>query len=64
MSDIDFFFFWKVMRQSKNAVIKLCFPSTELDSKKRPETVRNVRRNHTHIHNTTLADLFVSTLRW
>lgn len=34
--------FWKVMRQSKNAIIKLCFPSTEPASKKRPETVRNV----------------------
>ncbi|XP_058473357.1 unconventional myosin-Ih isoform X2 [Solea solea] len=29
----------EVMRQSKNAVIKLCFPSTEPDSKRRPETV-------------------------
>lgn len=29
------------MRQSKNAIIKHCFPSTEPDSKKRPETVRN-----------------------
>lgn len=29
------------MRQSKNAVIKHCFPPTEPDSKKRPETVSN-----------------------
>ncbi|XP_041666634.1 unconventional myosin-Ih isoform X2 [Cheilinus undulatus] len=29
----------EVMRQSKNAIIKHCFPSTEPDSKKRPETV-------------------------
>ncbi|KAK1884380.1 Unconventional myosin-Ih [Dissostichus eleginoides] len=29
----------EVMRQSKNAIIKLCFPSTEPDSKRRPETV-------------------------
>uniref|UniRef100_A0A667ZX24 Myosin IHb n=1 Tax=Myripristis murdjan TaxID=586833 RepID=A0A667ZX24_9TELE len=28
-----------VMRQSKNSIIKHCFPSTEPDSKKRPETV-------------------------
>lgn len=27
------------MRQSKNAIVKHCFPSTEPDSKKRPETV-------------------------
>lgn len=33
--------FLKVMRQSKNAIIKLCFPSTEPDSKRRPETVRS-----------------------
>uniref|UniRef100_A0A3B4XJS2 Unconventional myosin-Ih-like n=1 Tax=Seriola lalandi dorsalis TaxID=1841481 RepID=A0A3B4XJS2_SERLL len=32
-------FLLKVMRQSKNAIIKHCFPSTEPDSKKRPETV-------------------------
>lgn len=48
-------FYWKVMRQSKNAVIKLCFPSTEPDSKKRPETVRNVSdgttQTHTQSHN-------------
>lgn len=31
----------KVMRQSKNAIIKHCFPSSEPDSKRRPETVRN-----------------------
>uniref|UniRef100_A0AAQ5YVI2 Myosin IHb n=1 Tax=Amphiprion ocellaris TaxID=80972 RepID=A0AAQ5YVI2_AMPOC len=29
----------EVMRQSKNAIIKHCFPSTEPDSKRRPETV-------------------------
>ncbi|KAM9306346.1 unconventional myosin-Ih [Pholidichthys leucotaenia] len=29
----------EVMRQSKNAIIKHCFPSSEPDSKKRPETV-------------------------
>uniref|UniRef100_A0A3Q3MS14 Myosin IHb n=1 Tax=Labrus bergylta TaxID=56723 RepID=A0A3Q3MS14_9LABR len=29
----------EVMRQSKNTVIKHCFPSTEPDSKRRPETV-------------------------
>ncbi|XP_042158138.1 unconventional myosin-Ih isoform X3 [Oncorhynchus tshawytscha] len=29
----------EVMRQSKNAIVKHCFPSTEPDSKKRPETV-------------------------
>lgn len=29
------------MRQSKNAIIKHCFPLTEPDSKRRPETVRN-----------------------
>ncbi|KAM3874507.1 unconventional myosin-Ih-like [Diretmus argenteus] len=29
----------EVMRQSKNVIIKHCFPSTEPDSKKRPETV-------------------------
>lgn len=29
------------MRQSKNAIIKHCFPSNEPDNKKRPETVRN-----------------------
>ncbi|KAI4816741.1 hypothetical protein KUCAC02_009054 [Chaenocephalus aceratus] len=29
----------EVMRQSKNAIIKVCFPSTEPDSKRRPETV-------------------------
>uniref|UniRef100_A0A3Q3W6N5 Uncharacterized protein n=1 Tax=Mola mola TaxID=94237 RepID=A0A3Q3W6N5_MOLML len=29
----------EVMRQSKNAIIQHCFPSTEPDSKKRPETV-------------------------
>ncbi|XP_013859201.1 unconventional myosin-Ih [Austrofundulus limnaeus] len=29
----------EVMRQSKNAIIKHCFPSNEPDSKKRPETV-------------------------
>ncbi|CAL8321088.1 unnamed protein product [Lota lota] len=29
----------EVMRQSKNAIIKHCFPYTEPDSKKRPETV-------------------------
>uniref|UniRef100_A0A8D2ZIK2 Myosin IHb n=1 Tax=Scophthalmus maximus TaxID=52904 RepID=A0A8D2ZIK2_SCOMX len=28
-----------VMRQSKNAIIRHCFPSTEPDSKRRPETV-------------------------
>lgn len=53
------------MRQSKNAIIKLCFPSTESDSKKRPETVRNVsagRWNHALIYKLTL--LFVSPLRW
>uniref|UniRef100_A0A668AEP5 Myosin IHb n=1 Tax=Myripristis murdjan TaxID=586833 RepID=A0A668AEP5_9TELE len=33
------FFPIKVMRQSKNSIIKHCFPSTEPDSKKRPETV-------------------------
>lgn len=56
---------WKVMRQSKNAIIKLCFPSTESDSKKRPETVRSVsagRWNHAFIYKLTL--LFVSPLRW
>lgn len=49
------------MQQSKNAVIKLCFPSTEKDSKKRPETVRNVSdrtpphtHTHIHLHKTTL----------
>ncbi|XP_068190272.1 unconventional myosin-Ih isoform X1 [Antennarius striatus] len=29
----------EVMRQSNNAIIRHCFPSTEPDSKKRPETV-------------------------
>ncbi|KAK6315826.1 hypothetical protein J4Q44_G00133500 [Coregonus suidteri] len=29
----------EVMRQSKNAIVKHCFPTTEPDSKKRPETV-------------------------
>uniref|UniRef100_A0A672ZM40 Myosin IHb n=1 Tax=Sphaeramia orbicularis TaxID=375764 RepID=A0A672ZM40_9TELE len=29
----------EVMRQSKNTIIRLCFPSTEPDSKRRPETV-------------------------
>ncbi|KAM6901705.1 LOW QUALITY PROTEIN: unconventional myosin-Ih [Lycodopsis pacificus] len=29
----------EVMRQSKNAIIKHCFPSSEPDSKRRPETV-------------------------
>uniref|UniRef100_A0A8D3BTC2 Myosin IHb n=1 Tax=Scophthalmus maximus TaxID=52904 RepID=A0A8D3BTC2_SCOMX len=29
----------EVMRQSKNAIIRHCFPSTEPDSKRRPETV-------------------------
>uniref|UniRef100_A0A3Q4M8E0 Unconventional myosin-Ih-like n=1 Tax=Neolamprologus brichardi TaxID=32507 RepID=A0A3Q4M8E0_NEOBR len=29
----------EVMRQSKNGIIKHCFPSTEPDSKRRPETV-------------------------
>ncbi|KAK7895286.1 hypothetical protein WMY93_020611 [Mugilogobius chulae] len=29
----------EVMRQSSNAIIKLCFPASEPDSKKRPETV-------------------------
>ncbi|XP_045923595.1 unconventional myosin-Ih [Micropterus dolomieu] len=29
----------EVMRKSKNAIIKHCFPSTEPDSKRRPETV-------------------------
>ncbi|KAJ3605608.1 hypothetical protein NHX12_027653 [Muraenolepis orangiensis] len=29
----------EVMRQSKNAIVQHCFPSTEPDSKKRPETV-------------------------
>uniref|UniRef100_A0A665TZH4 Myosin IHb n=1 Tax=Echeneis naucrates TaxID=173247 RepID=A0A665TZH4_ECHNA len=29
----------EVMRQSKNAIVKHCFPSTEPDSKRRPETV-------------------------
>uniref|UniRef100_A0A4W5Q9V9 Myosin IH n=1 Tax=Hucho hucho TaxID=62062 RepID=A0A4W5Q9V9_9TELE len=29
----------EVMRHSKNAIVKHCFPSTEPDSKKRPETV-------------------------
>ncbi|CAJ1070558.1 LOW QUALITY PROTEIN: unconventional myosin-Ih [Xyrichtys novacula] len=29
----------EVMRQSKNAIIKHCFPPTEPDSKRRPETV-------------------------
>nr|XP_020474253.1 unconventional myosin-Ih-like isoform X2 [Monopterus albus] len=29
----------EVMRQSKNPIIQLCFPATEPDSKKRPETV-------------------------
>ncbi|KAL0965644.1 hypothetical protein UPYG_G00283890 [Umbra pygmaea] len=29
----------EVMRQSKNAIIQNCFPTTEPDSKKRPETV-------------------------
>lgn len=28
------------MRQSKNAIVKHCFPATEPDSKRRPETVR------------------------
>uniref|UniRef100_A0A8C7DPT4 Myosin IH n=1 Tax=Oncorhynchus kisutch TaxID=8019 RepID=A0A8C7DPT4_ONCKI len=32
-------FHLQVMRQSKNAIVKHCFPSTEPDSKKRPETV-------------------------
>lgn len=32
---------FKVMQQSKNAIIKHCFPSTEPDTKRRPETVRN-----------------------
>lgn len=56
---------WKVMRQSKNAIIKVCFPSTESDSKKRPETVRNVsagRCNNALVYKLTL--LFVSPLRW
>lgn len=30
----------QVMRQSKNAIVKHCFPATEPDSKRRPETVR------------------------
>ncbi|XP_020780772.2 unconventional myosin-Ih [Boleophthalmus pectinirostris] len=29
----------EVMRQSSNAIIKICFPATEPDSKRRPETV-------------------------
>uniref|UniRef100_A0A4W5Q9S7 Myosin IH n=1 Tax=Hucho hucho TaxID=62062 RepID=A0A4W5Q9S7_9TELE len=32
-------FHLQVMRHSKNAIVKHCFPSTEPDSKKRPETV-------------------------
>uniref|UniRef100_A0A6Q2YKS6 Myosin IHb n=1 Tax=Esox lucius TaxID=8010 RepID=A0A6Q2YKS6_ESOLU len=32
-------FHLQVMRQSKNAIVQLCFPTTEPDSKKRPETV-------------------------
>uniref|UniRef100_A0A3P8SVJ3 Myosin IHb n=1 Tax=Amphiprion percula TaxID=161767 RepID=A0A3P8SVJ3_AMPPE len=39
---LDYYSFpviFKVMRQSKNAIIKHCFPSTEPDSKRRPETV-------------------------
>uniref|UniRef100_A0AAQ5ZH21 Myosin IHb n=1 Tax=Amphiprion ocellaris TaxID=80972 RepID=A0AAQ5ZH21_AMPOC len=41
---LDYYSFpviFKVMRQSKNAIIKHCFPSTEPDSKRRPETVSN-----------------------
>lgn len=30
----------QVMRQSKNAIVKHCFPATEPHSKRRPETVR------------------------
>lgn len=42
------FFPIKVMRQSKNSIIKHCFPSTEPDSKKRPETVRNDSNDDAH----------------
>lgn len=43
------------MRKSKNAIIKHCFPSSEPDSKKRPETVRSYSeddeclKNHAYI---------------
>lgn len=37
--------FHKVMQQSKNAIIRHCFPSTEPDSKRRPETVRRSTLN-------------------
>lgn len=35
----------QVMRQSKNAIVKHCFPVTEPDSKRRPETVRKFSEN-------------------
>lgn len=42
MYDFLYCFSHKVMQQSKNPIIQHCFPSTEPDSKKRPETVRSV----------------------
>lgn len=38
------------MRQSNNAIIKVCFPSTEPNSKKRPETVRKASEGKMEPH--------------
>ncbi|TNM91950.1 hypothetical protein fugu_018962 [Takifugu bimaculatus] len=50
----------EVMRQSKNAIIKLCFPSTESDSKKRPETVVTQFKNSL----TGLTEILLSKEPW
>uniref|UniRef100_H3CUJ6 Myosin IHb n=1 Tax=Tetraodon nigroviridis TaxID=99883 RepID=H3CUJ6_TETNG len=50
----------EVMQQSKNAVIKLCFPSTEKDSKKRPETVVTQFKNSL----TGLTEILLSKEPW
>lgn len=50
--------FWKVMRQSNNAIIEVCFPSTESNSKKRPETVRKASEEKMEPHTPSPTRLF------
>ncbi|XP_056147198.1 unconventional myosin-Ih [Lampris incognitus] len=50
----------EVMSQSKNAIIKHCFPSTEPDSKKRPETVATQFKNSL----VGLAEILMSKEPW